>query len=184
MKNAALTVAPLFVLLSACASAPDAGKPTTEARISQAATSPLNDLNMVRADIPVLLQAAAKAPYGPPSMADCKAVAAEVTGLDAVLGADLDKPPTAANPSLVDRSSGMAGDAAFDALKRTAEGVVPFRGWVRKLSGAERYSKEVAAAIAAGAVRRAFLKGLGQAWGCEAPAAPNRPAPAASAPKP
>jgi hypothetical protein len=51
---------------------------------------------------------------------------------------------------------------------------VPFRGWVRKLSGAERYSKEVAAAIAAGTVRRAYLKGLGEAKGCAAPAAPSR----------
>jgi hypothetical protein len=43
---------------------------------------------------------------------------------------------------------------------------VPFRGWVRKLSGAERYSRQVAAAIAAGAARRAFLKGLAQGKGC------------------
>jgi len=38
--------------------------------------------------------------------------------------------------------------------------VIPFRGWIRKLTGAERYSKRVAAAITAGAVRRAFLKGV------------------------
>jgi hypothetical protein len=37
---------------------------------------------------------------------------------------------------------------------------------VRKLSGAERYSKQVAAAIAAGTVRRAFLKGMAQASAC------------------
>lgn len=50
--------------------------------------------------------------------------------------------------------------------------MIPFRGWVRKLTGAERYSRKVSAAIAAGAIRRAYLKGLGQAAGCEAPAAP------------
>jgi hypothetical protein len=44
--------------------------------------------------------------------------------------------------------------------------VVPYRGWVRKLTGAERYSKEVAAAIAAGTVRRAFLKGVVVTRGC------------------
>jgi hypothetical protein len=53
---------------------------------------------------------------------------------------------------------------------------------VRKLDGAERHSKEVAAAIAAGSVRRAFLKGVGQALGCQAPAAPMQ-ALAASAAK-
>jgi hypothetical protein len=41
------------------------------------------------------------------------------------------------------------------AVQKAAEGVVPFRGWVRKLAGAERYSRQVAAAIAAGTVRRA-----------------------------
>jgi hypothetical protein len=43
---------------------------------------------------------------------------------------------------------------------------------VRKLSGAERYSREVAAAIAAGTIRRAFLKGMRQAAGCPAAARP------------
>ena len=65
------------------------------------------------------------------------------------------------------------------AVRNTTEGVIPFRGWVRKLTGAERYSRKVSAAIAAGAIRRAYLTGLGQAAGCEAPAAPRKPASAA-----
>jgi len=48
-----------------------------------------------------------------------------------------------------------------------------------KMSGAEHYSREVAAAIAAGTVRRAYLKGLGDARGCAAPAAPIHPEPRA-----
>ena len=44
-----------------------------------------------------------------------------------------------------------------------------------KLSGAERYSREVAAAIAAGTIRRAYLKGVGASTGCAAPAAPRSP---------
>ena len=43
-------------------------------------------------------------------------------------------------------------------------------GAVRRLTGAERYSREVAAAIAAGTVRRAYLKGFGQSAGCAVPA--------------
>ena len=93
----------------------------------------------------------------------------DIQALDAVLGADLDTHVTAANPSLVDRG----GDAAGGALRGAAEGIVPFRGRVRKLSGAERYAKEVAAAIAAGTIRRAYLKGLDQAAACTAPAAPR-----------
>jgi hypothetical protein len=60
-------------------------------------------------------------------------------------------------------------------VRHTAEGLIPFRGWVRKLSGAERHSRLVAEAVAAGMTRRAYLKGLGQAQGCLPPAAPLRP---------
>ncbi|WP_234413647.1 hypothetical protein [Ideonella sp. A 288] len=158
-------------LLSACASSPD--KPGNGS-VAGAVTAPLGDLNLVKADIPAPLQAALKAPYAPPAATGCAALAAEVQALDAVLGADLDTPPAADDPGLVDRTGGQVGNAAVGALRGAAEGVVPFRGWVRKLSGAERYSREVAASIAAGAVRRAYLKGLGQSQSCAAPAAPRR----------
>jgi len=78
----------------------------------------------------------------------------------------------------------MAGDAAMDAFKGVAEDVIPFRGLVRKLSGAERHSKKVTAALVAGSVRRAYLKGMRVAQGCpvdtpaqaatEKPASPGR----------
>ncbi|MBV8501088.1 MAG: hypothetical protein JO006_05155 [Paucibacter sp.] len=179
MKSA-LALAPV-ILLVACASAPEPGKPGDDQRIAQAATTPLSDLNVVRAEIPPALKAAAKNPYGAPTGQDCTSLAHEVAALDAELGADLDMPETAKSAGLVDRGGSAVGDAGLDALQSAAEGVVPFRGWIRKLSGAERNSKEVSAAVAAGAVRRAFLKGLGSAHGCEAPAAPLQPA---SAPKP
>src|SRR5258705_4295618 len=54
-----------------------------------------------------------------------------------------------------------------------ASETIPFRGWVRKLSGAERHDRFVQGAINAGAVRRAYLKGLGEAKGCDPPATPS-----------
>ncbi|MFO1338303.1 MAG: hypothetical protein U1F53_08705 [Burkholderiaceae bacterium] len=171
MKNL-LALAPVLAL-AACASSPsNTEAPRADNAVAQAVTSPLNDLNMVQAPIPPALKLAQKAPYAPPAEPGCDAIAAQVKGLDEVLGTDLDAPPSPHNPGLVERGSKEVGDAATGALKSAAEGIVPFRGWVRKLSGAERYSKEVAAAIAAGTVRRAFLKGLGQAQGCASPAAP------------
>ncbi len=145
--------------------------------VTQAVTSPLSDLNLVRAPIPPVLKEALKSPYAPAPGEGCADLAAQVRALDEVLGADLDTPPTPSNPSLVERGGKEVGSAATGALKSAAEGIVPFRGWVRKLSGAERYSKEVAAAITAGTVRRAYLKGLGEARGCTAPAAPVRAEP-------
>jgi hypothetical protein len=154
----ALTTLLAALALTACAS--------TEKSARDAAATPLADLNVVRAEIPTVLAAAQKAPYSPPAERSCATLGAEIQLLDAALGADLDTTERGHNPSLVERGVG-------DALKNTAEGVIPFRGWVRKLTGAERYSREVAAAIAAGTVRRAYLKGLGSAAGCAAPAAPR-----------
>ncbi len=166
-------------LLLAAALAGCASSSTEKAgdAVGQAATQPLQDLNVVRAEIPPVLAATQKSPYALPVDRSCAALADEVRALDAVLGADLDTRSTDRNPSLIERGAG-------DALRNAAEGVIPFRGWVRRLTGAERYSREVAAAIAAGTVRRAYLKGFGQSAGCAVPAAPSLapPTPPASAP--
>lgn len=134
--------------------------------IAGAATAPLSDLNLVNAPIPDVLSAAQRAPYAQPASTACTALAAEIRALDEVLGADLDTPPTDANPGLVERAGTLVVDQATSSLRRTTEGLIPFRSWVRKLSGAERYSRQVSAAIAAGTVRRAFLKGVSVAQGC------------------
>jgi hypothetical protein len=186
-------IAPLaIVALAACAQPQpqpihEYAKPEskTDAQILEAATTPLADLNIVRAEIPPTLVAALKGPYARPANASCDGIAAEIRALDAVLGADLDTPVTPINPNLIPHSldslmqqgTELAGQAAMDAamgaMRGATAGIVPYRSWVRKLSGAERYSKEVAAAIAAGGVRRSYLKGFGQAAGCPAPAAPR-----------
>lgn len=151
----------------------------TGQRAMQAATAPLNDLNLVQAEIPPVLQAAQRAPYAVPADASCPALAAQIQALDAFLGADLDTVPTASNPSLVERGTEVVTDAVSDAavgvVRGVTDGVVPFRSWVRRLSGAERYSRKVAAAIAAGTIRRAFLKGLRHGSGCVAAPAPALP---------
>jgi hypothetical protein len=142
-------------LLTACAS-------NDQAKVSGAVQTPFNDLNLVSAPIPESLARAQQAPYGMPSDSSCTGLAQDIRALDADLGPDLDAPASESNPGLIERG----GSAVAGAVQKTAEGIVPFRGWVRKLSGAERYSRKVAAAIAAGTVRRAYLKGMSQAKGC------------------
>ena len=150
----------LLALLAGCAS------PEPSSRFTGAAATPLHDLNIVNAPIPEVLLQAQRAPYALPEDRSCGVLATQVRVLTEVLGADLDAPASASNPSLVERGGTLAENEAVSAVQRTAEGVIPFRGWIRKLTGAERYSRQVAAAIAAGTARRAFLKGLGAGQGC------------------
>ena len=157
MRPCHLSLLAAALLLSACAS-------SSQDKVTNAATTPLSDLNVVRADIPDVLKAAAAAPYAVPADASCGGRAAGIRSLDEVLGPDIDAPATAGNTGLLERGE----DAATGALQRTAEGVIPFRGWVRKLTGAERYARQVSAAITAGGVRRGFLRGLAAAKACTA----------------
>jgi hypothetical protein len=163
-------------VLSACVTAPDNGSPkvqtTAEANrsgVKGAAESPLRDLNVLRTKIPqVLLQAMAD-PYDRPGSGRCPDLVSRLKPLDEALGEDLDVIPK-------DNEEGMMAKGKITALtlaSGAASDVIPFRGWIRKLSGAERHDHYVQAAITAGAVRRAYLKGLGEATGCAPPAAPS-----------
>jgi hypothetical protein len=169
----------LLLSLAACASGTQkpAGKPATDERIADAATAPLADLNLVKAKIPELLLRAQEQPYQAPVERSCAALQAEVRALDDVLGPDVDAPREKRSGS--EKGSEALGDAAIGGLRGATEGLLPFRGWVRKLTGAERYSRQVAAAVAAGMARRSYLKGMGQPQACEfvpaAPAAPQTP---------
>jgi hypothetical protein len=137
--------------------------------VAGAATAPLRDLNVMRAQIPdVLLQAMAD-PYGrPPRNYRCAQLIAMVRPLDDALGADIDR-INIEDQDMTERSRETALGAAAD----LASDAIPFRGWVRKLSGAERHDRLVRDAITAGAVRRAYLKGLGESKGCMPPATPS-----------
>jgi hypothetical protein len=48
--------------------------------------------------------------------------------------------------------------------------LIPFRGIIRELSGANDQQRKVSTAIQAGVARRAYLKGVGQQRGCAYPA--------------
>jgi len=130
------------------------GAATFQGGVGQAATAPLDDLNLRRQEVPEVLIAARNAPYSTVGLRRCDAVIRELDRLDQALGPDVDQPV---------RSAGMgqqAAGAALDLVRDTATDFIPLRSWVRRLSGAAAHDREVQAAIRAGLVRRGFMKGI------------------------
>lgn len=174
------SVATLF-LLTACASSGgqkndsttklatpiSANQASVDSRVGDAIVTPLNDLNLVKTEVPPILQEARKAAYAKPQSMDCGALSKEIKELDAVLGADLDSVRVDAKGNIIDKGAEELGNATVGALKTFTSGIIPFRSWIRRLSGADRHEREVGAAGVAGIVRRAYLKGLAQATNCK-----------------
>ncbi|MFN3514211.1 MAG: hypothetical protein ACK41C_14275 [Phenylobacterium sp.] len=170
-----LLVLPVLALAGACTTTRADGSPqvqtTSEAKresVEGALTSPLRDVNLLRNKIPPVLLDAIPHPYERPAPASCENIRYLVMTLNAALGPDLDEPDDN-EESLMMRSR----DTALGAMAGLASDIIPFRGWVRKLTGAEQHDRLVAEAITAGGVRRAYLKGLGEARGCNPPATPS-----------
>ena len=137
----------------------DAGTRSMES----AAETPLRNANIVSQKIPPILTVAMEAPYAHPSPMSCRGIATEVAALDEALGPDFDAGGGRSNTHLMP-----------SALKVAANTLIPFQGALRFVSGAEAHDRKVVRAIVAGATRRAYLKGLGEARGCGPPAAPFR----------
>ena len=137
------------------------------------AEQPLRDLNVIRSKIPAVLLRAMTDPYERPDPADCQGIAAQVRTLYDALGPDYDEPVSTEHPGVMTRGEGAAKNGALDAMRAGEEAYIPFDGFIRFLSGAERHDRVVLAAIQAGATRRAYLKGLGEARGCAPPAVPR-----------
>ncbi|WP_067679188.1 hypothetical protein [Tsuneonella dongtanensis] len=134
------------------------------------AMTPITDLNLKKDEIPSVLLAAGADPYASVGIRNCKDIAAAIAPLDAALGPDMD---------IHDEDGERISAGAV--AKSVVASFIPFRGILRELTGAADHKREFEAAIYAGAVRRGFLKGLGQQKGCAYPA---RPAAAKIAAKP
>ena len=176
MRNPLLLL--LILPIAACATtARQDGSPriqtTSEAKresFQGAVSAPLRDVNVLRTKIPPVLLEAMADPYKRPEPASCAELIGLLEPLNGALGADLDEPGS--DDEDVDLMA-RGKDAALGVVAGVTSDIIPFRGWVRKLSGAERHDSLVQGAITAGGVRRAYLKGLGEARGCPPPATPS-----------
>jgi len=165
--------AALVVPALASADPPPAGQLQTpdqagQSTVGMAASAPMHDMNLMRQKIPPVLLAAMADPYARPAPATCHNLSALVNELTVALGDDLD---VVADED--DSTKAKRDRMAREGLHAGSEALLPFAGFVRKLSGAEQHDKLVLDAITAGDVRRAYLKGLGEARGCPPPATPR-----------
>lgn len=132
---------------------PDAG---------EVARTPLRDLNISSREIPEVLQIAARDPYASDGLNQCNDLVREIAALDQILGADFDI-GTEEEGGI---SEGRVAQSVIGSL-------IPFRGIVREVTGANAKKRQLNLAVTAGMVRRGFLKGLGQQRGCSYPASPR-----------
>jgi hypothetical protein len=152
---------------------PDRGVMQKQDTFRDAALSPLEDLNLKQSQIPDVLNRAVANPYDMEGMGRCEAIAGEVGRLDAALGPDLDEAPPPDSRSRMQKAGSAVRSAGVAAVRDETGSVLPFRGWVRKLTGAARHDKAVAQAIKSGGIRRGYLKGMGMQKNCAPPAAPS-----------
>lgn len=127
------------------------------------ASTPLDTLNLRKEEIPPILIAAREDTYTVRGMKSCKAIGAEIGQLDAVLGPDID---VAADKTKDEKRGNAVGSVA----KSVVNSFIPFGGVIREVTGAASRERQWQVALYAGASRRAFLKGYGQARGCRYPA--------------
>jgi hypothetical protein len=173
--------APTVVIVLSCLAAGgcNAGNSAMEgagqfgAGFGAAATAPMDVLNLRPEVIPTVLLQARANPYDMRYMSRCSTIGAEVGRLDEVLGADMDEPPPVDGRYMSERAADATAQAALGAVRDTTTDFIPGSNWIRRLSGAAQHEREVQAAIQAGRMRLAFLKGMGMQRNCAPPAAPS-----------
>lgn len=153
------------LLLAAPLAAQEAERKPGAERSREIIREPLRDLRIADREIPPELEAIGDTPYAIRPR-NCAAIAAAVRELDRVLGEDVDAPGSAGE------LNGRA-DVALTAAEVRMDTLIPGRGLIRRLTGADKARKRYNTAIQAGVIRRGYLKGLGAARGCKPPAAPR-----------
>lgn len=141
-------------------------KERLDKKVTKAVISPLSDFNVNNEDIPLVLINAKEQPYLLPDDKTCINLKKEINDLDNVLGLDIDEIRTKEKLGLIKKGTELAESAAVSSIKRTVQDAIPYRGWIRKLSGAEKHERNINSAIAGGKARRAFLKGYALGAGC------------------
>ncbi|PZU08739.1 hypothetical protein [Sphingomonas sp.] len=148
----------LIAFAAQAAAQPQSGTEQVIDRGGQIATRPAVDVGVKKTEIPPVLIRAANNPYATAGAANCAQIRSSLANLNAVLGPDFQAGATT--------KENEAGKLAEAGGKTLVNGLVPFRGLVREISGAAPAERRLNAAISAGHARRGFLRGLAVARKC------------------
>lgn len=161
MNRTTVLLAAGLALAASPIHAEDKQRPMTDQTVTakDVAATPIDDLNLRSKKVPEVLIAAQQAPYSLAGIRGCAGYARAIRNLDGALGDDID----------VAQAKGQKVDMGRLA-KSAVSSFIPFEGVIKEISGANAHERAVQTAIYAGSVRRAFLKGMGQARGCPYPA--------------
>ena len=123
-------------------------------------TKPLKDLNIIKAKVAPAMERIMAEPYALTGIKTCVQFRSAIADLTTVLGPDVDSPE-------FQKKAKSPAEQALSLGESAAGSLVPFSGVIRRLSGAEAKQNYAKAAIYAGSVRRAYLKGTARGKGCK-----------------
>jgi hypothetical protein len=116
-------------------------------------------------EVPAKLLAIQESPYSLAGLGKCAAIIREIGELNEVLGPDVNEQVDKDRAKKREETAGrVAGNVAGS--------IIPFRGLIGEVTGANAERRRYALAVYAGTVRRGFLKGVGLERGCKSPARP------------
>jgi hypothetical protein len=129
--------------------------------MSGVAEKPLKDLNIIKAEVDPYLEPLMANPYAMTNLKTCKDLKAAVARLDSILGPDVD------SAAAQNQTKQSPAEFALETGASVAGSLIPLSGLIRKISGAEARQKYANAAVYAGGLRRAYVKGLAKGRGCK-----------------
>ena len=136
----------------------------------------MRDLNLIHDDVPPILVRAYARPYDMTGLDTCEGIPNRcASSISRSVPMWTSRARATPEKDMFAKGASLAADAALDTVRSATTGIIPVRSWVRRFSGANRAEQEAKAVALSGAVRRGYLKAIGQAKGCEWPASPLRP---------
>jgi hypothetical protein len=156
-------LAATLVLASAVPAVAQNAPRTTGQVAGDIATTPLQDTNIKKREIPVALEIASENPYAADGTRTCRMINESLAELDAVLGPDFDGAPV--------KAGSREGRLAEGVARGVMSGLIPFRGVIRAVSGAADAQRRYEAAVDAGIARRGYLRGVASQRKCKRAAA-------------